>query len=59
MDFGECLDGFEEKCEDICDLNERCEVCGGFMNDAMGMSLKKNHLDCRRILAIEKNGCMD
>lgn len=50
------MDGFEAKCENIKDILEVCEVCGGFLYDAMGRSLKREHLECRRILAMER-GC--
>jgi hypothetical protein len=55
--FEDCLDGFEEKCEDICDVLETCEVCGGLMYDQFGRSMRRYHIECRRILALEQNGC--
>lgn len=55
--FEDCLNGFEEKCEAIPDVIEVCEVCGGHLFDVMGRSLKREHMECRRILALENNGC--
>lgn len=54
--FDDCMDGFEDKCESICDIYEVCEVCGGFLYDAIGRNLKRDHIECRRILAMER-GC--
>ena len=56
MTWDEMLDGFEEKCDNICDICERCEVCGGLMHDEFGRLLKREHMECRRILAMER-GC--
>jgi len=52
----EMLDGFEEKCEDIKDILEVCEVCGCYLYDEFGRRLRREHLECRRILAAER-GC--
>lgn len=54
MSLEECLDGFESKLNGIVDIYEQCEVCGGFLYDEFGRSLKRNHIECRRLLAEER-----
>lgn len=53
-DYEDCMDGLQEKLDNICDVVETCEVCGGFLYDGMGRSLRREHLECRRILAMER-----
>ena len=57
MTFDDCLNGFDDMVDNICDIHETCEVCGGFLYDEFGRSLKRAHMECRRILAEERRGC--
>ena len=54
MTYDECMDGFGAKLDDICDICETCDVCGGSLYDVFGRPLRREHLECRRILAMER-----
>jgi hypothetical protein len=56
MGYDDCMSGFGDKLDDIVDICEQCEVCGGFLYDEFGRRLKREHMECRRILAMER-GC--
>ena len=54
MGFNEMMAGFQDRCDGICDIFETCEVCGGYLYDEFGRSLKRQHMQCRYILAMER-----
>lgn len=56
MGFQECVDGFGEALDGICDVVENCDVCGGPLYDGMGRSLKRHHIECRMVENSER-GC--
>lgn len=56
MTFEENLDAFQDNLDNIVDIQETCEVCGCFLYDEFGRPNRRAHMECRRILAMEK-GC--